>query len=143
MSLKQLIEHKTQPEEALWVVAHELLKVPRLLADACWAPLCYDHNLSVSHSVADACWALLIVQHLCAMTITYPSHPGWQALAELHALGVVHMDVKPANVLLDRRYGLALCDYGISVQLPHETPTQDGDGLYLAPEVLTKAYPVT
>eukprot|EP00045_Choanoeca_perplexa_P016942 m.235647 g.235647 ORF g.235647 m.235647 type:complete len:481 (+) comp17407_c0_seq2:186-1628(+) len=91
MSLKHLIEYKTQPEQALWVVARELLK----------------------------------------------------ALAELHDLGVVHMDVKPANVLLDRTYGLALCDYGISVQLSLEKPTQDGDGLYLAPEVLTKDYPVT
>jgi serine/threonine protein kinase len=53
------------------------------------------------------------------------------------------MDIKPANVLLDRNLGLAVCDYGISIQLPSESPTQDGDGLYLAPEVLTKEYPVT
>ncbi|MHC4601135.1 MAG: serine/threonine-protein kinase, partial [Planctomycetota bacterium] len=70
-----------------------------------------------------------------------------RALAFLHGLGLVHGDVKPQNILVERREGKAsarLIDFGLAVPVLRGRPTtliRAGTPAYLPPEKVLGAPP--
>ncbi len=61
------------------------------------------------------------------------------ALAHIHAAGIVHRDVKPGNVLVDSAGRILLTDFGIAQSTGSPTLTAEGHVVgtpsYLAPEI--------
>uniref|UniRef100_A0A8C8ZUT4 non-specific serine/threonine protein kinase n=1 Tax=Prolemur simus TaxID=1328070 RepID=A0A8C8ZUT4_PROSS len=64
------------------------------------------------------------------------------ALAHLHGQGLVHLDVKPANIFLGPRGRCKLGDFGLLVELgtTGASDAQEGDPRYMAPELLQGSY---
>ncbi|XP_058566185.1 membrane-associated tyrosine- and threonine-specific cdc2-inhibitory kinase isoform X4 [Neofelis nebulosa] len=64
------------------------------------------------------------------------------ALAHLHGRGLVHLDVKPANIFLGPRGRCKLGDFGLLVELGASGTgeAQEGDPRYMAPELLQGSY---
>ncbi|XP_045398326.1 membrane-associated tyrosine- and threonine-specific cdc2-inhibitory kinase isoform X3 [Lemur catta] len=64
------------------------------------------------------------------------------ALAHLHGQGLVHLDVKPANIFLGPRGHCKLGDFGLLVELgtTGASDAQEGDPRYMAPELLQGSY---
>jgi serine/threonine protein kinase len=57
----------------------------------------------------------------------------FETVQSLHAQGVVHLDIKPENLMLDREGKLYLVDFG-SARFNEERCTESGTGVYMAPE---------
>ncbi|XP_034563763.1 membrane-associated tyrosine- and threonine-specific cdc2-inhibitory kinase isoform X1 [Notolabrus celidotus] len=72
------------------------------------------------------------------------------ALHHLHSHGFVHLDLKPANVLMTTSGRLKLGDFGLLLELKKKCPepregkgkedAQEGDARYMAPELLHGEY---
>jgi len=68
------------------------------------------------------------------------------ALGYAHANGVIHCDVKPGNVMIDRGGGIYLADFGIARHADSTSTTMAGAGTpaYMAPEqILSKSVSAT
>lgn len=57
-------------------------------------------------------------------------------LASLHALGIIHADVKPENILVDAKDRPSLCDFGVSMWTRAIRAKSGGTPVYAPPEVL-------
>lgn len=69
---------------------------------------------------------------------------GWakellQGLKGLHGLGILHRDVKPANLLIGFDGGLRITDFGWSTELRQESRSLAGTFQFMAPEVLAQS----
>lgn len=68
------------------------------------------------------------------------------AVHAAHVAGVVHGDVKPANILVTRRGAPVLCDFGFGARWDattgscHEASTDGGTAGFLAPEQISDAF---
>lgn len=111
----------------------------------------------------EECGRLFIQTELCSTSLLHHAEnqpPGpdessaWaylcdllSALQHLHSHGFVHLDLKPANVLITRSSRLKLGDFGLLYE-PRQTETeekkkddaQEGDPRYMAPELLRGEY---
>ncbi|KAJ2009121.1 hypothetical protein GGI04_000722 [Coemansia thaxteri] len=61
------------------------------------------------------------------------------ALRYLHALGIVHRDVKPENIVLDARGHAALTDFNSAARQGDPVSSHPGTTSYLAPEAVADA----
>ena len=58
-------------------------------------------------------------------------------LDAVHEQGIVHQDLKPANLLIDRRGRLQITDFGIAGPADHPRRVRAGTPAYMAPELLS------
>ncbi|EOD17109.1 hypothetical protein EMIHUDRAFT_244410, partial [Emiliania huxleyi CCMP1516] len=61
-------------------------------------------------------------------------------LVYMHSCGVAHLDVKPANILVDRAHSATLIDFGLSL-MQRESTRAAGTLPYIAPEICKRAVP--
>ena len=64
-----------------------------------------------------------------------------EALSYIHSQGVIHRDLKPENILCGLDGAVKVCDFGMSVRVPHRSQTWTVGTLdYLPPEMLEEKH---
>jgi tRNA A-37 threonylcarbamoyl transferase component Bud32 len=66
-----------------------------------------------------------------------------QALEHAHARGIIHCDLKPANILLDDRGSIRVTDFGLARSLTEQTPWTaeiEGTAPFMAPEQASRCW---
>eukprot|EP00055_Hartaetosiga_balthica_P004004 m.9750 g.9750 ORF g.9750 m.9750 type:complete len:448 (-) comp3544_c0_seq1:382-1725(-) len=74
--------------------------------------------------------------HPSDSALKYVAHSALLALNFLHnELNVIHRDVKPSNILINTKWEVKLCDFGVSKKWSLSQPdTNIGSFLYMSPE---------
>ncbi|KAK9385221.1 kinase-like domain-containing protein [Lipomyces mesembrius] len=63
------------------------------------------------------------------------------ALSYIHKAGIIHRDIKAANILIKNDGGVQLCDFGVAAQISAKHPKRStivGTPYWMAPEVITE-----
>jgi serine/threonine protein kinase len=63
-----------------------------------------------------------------------------QALQAMHRCGILHGDIKPSNLLVDRNQRVKLGDFGIARHITGEGSVVKGTTKYIAPEVVSDQF---
>lgn len=64
-------------------------------------------------------------------------------LKHIHDNNVIHMDIKPENIFLKDTGMFKVGDFGIAVRVPVSGGWEEGDGRYVAPELLCRSHAPT
>ncbi|OZJ02065.1 hypothetical protein BZG36_04970, partial [Bifiguratus adelaidae] len=103
--------------------------------------------LYIQTSVCEGGALSLFLQEFCAdAPVNEPIM--WNILAEIseglchiHENGVLHLDLKPANILITENGSLRIADFGMATQWPVTASIErEGDREYMAPEILQGRY---
>lgn len=64
-----------------------------------------------------------------------------QALSELHSIDIVHLDIKPDNILISQKGTYKLSDFGLSrrIELLCGEDITEGDSRYIPREILNNS----
>ena len=57
----------------------------------------------------------------------------------MHAVGILHRDLKPNNLLMNSDCDLRICDFGLSRAIPNSTE-QDDQAINMTDYVVTRNY---
>ncbi|KAJ3343654.1 hypothetical protein HDU93_007535 [Gonapodya sp. JEL0774] len=88
------------------------------------------------------------LEDLAAVPDVFDEYRVWQfvadiavALTTIHRYNIIHLDVKPANILITKDCRLKLGDFGLATYWPVPLDTErEGDRNYIAPEILLASY---
>lgn len=89
-----------------------------------------------------------VIEYMSSSNSRFTEYQIWKillqiatGLGQIHLAGIVHLDIKPANVLIDRHGNLKIGDFGLSMRLGESRdPDMEGDKYYMAPETLEGIY---
>lgn len=91
-----------------------------------------------------------VIQYMSQTQTRFTEYQIWQILNQIcqglrhiHSMSIVHLDLKPANILIDHNGILKIGDFGLSRNRnssAHYDPDAEGDKYYMAPETLEGCY---
>lgn len=78
--------------------------------------------------------------------VAFPDSTIWRlirdtllGLRHIHSYNVVHLDIKPANLLISRSGRVMIGDFGLAAQAHDDKDANEGDARYMAPEMLNSS----